>query len=339
MKPKEIETLKDLANYLLCDVDFLKNAIEHEFFIKDIQKPENKFESSPSQVTVSKYYIKKKSKKGGFRTVYQSWTHQHENSLKILNSKLNDIYIPNQFAHGFVKGKNIKTNATCHLGRKLILSVDVKNYFESITREMIVRNLVKLGFTEQVSIWISSITTIENCLVQGFSTSPTLANIITQELDTSLKKVCDDEIIYTRYADDLYFSTNNNEIPLNEITDTVEKFGFKLNDKKTKFMSHGKKQYVTGLTTFDTVIPRISKRRKRNIRLEIYYLNKFGYKRHIRKKLIKLGIDPKDPDFKSLVSAEIDITMDKLYGWLHFINSIEPDFSKKYYPKLKIAKQ
>lgn len=183
--------------------------------------------------------------------------------MKILNSKLNEIFVPNEFTHGFVKGKNIKTNATCHLGKNLILSVDIKNYFESIPREMIVNNLIKLGFTKQVSSWISNITTLENYLVQGFSTSPTLANIVTQELDINLKEICGDEIIYTRYADDLYFSTNSNLIPLKEITEIVEEFGFKLNDKKTKFMSRGKKQYVTGLTTFDTIIPRISKEKKK----------------------------------------------------------------------------
>ncbi len=104
-------------------------------------------------------------------------------------------------------------------------------------------------------------------------------------------------------------------------------------------MKRGHQQYVTGLTTFDSNTARISKKRKRNIRLEIYYLNKFGYKRHVRNKLIKSGVNVKDPDFKFKLLNEIDETRDKLYGWIHFIQSIEPDFSLKYYSKLRKAKQ
>ncbi|RZJ49651.1 MAG: RNA-directed DNA polymerase [Flavobacterium sp.] len=336
MEHNEIDTLKDLANYLRCDIEFLESAVSYEYYVKDAGVD---FKDSISKIIVSKFNIAKKGKTGGFRTVYQCWSHFLSSSLKILNTNLNEIFIPNQFSHGFVKGKNIQTNASCHLGKKLLLSVDIKNYFESISKDRICKSLEKLGFKKHVAEWISNITTLNNHLPQGFATSPTLANIVTQELDNELSLLCGDLITYSRYADDLYFSTNLDEISLAEITSIIENYGFNLNSKKTKFMSRGKKQYVTGLTVFDVKYPRISKRRKKNIRLEIYYLSKFGYKRHIRKKLIKSGMNPKDPDFKSHVSVEADITRDKLYGWLHFINAIEPDFAKKYYPKLKKAKQ
>lgn len=342
MKHTEIETRKDLANYLRCNLDFLEKAINDEFFIRDTKQSDDIIKTisiPPTEITVSKYYIKKKGKKGGFRIVHQAWSHQLENSLKILNNYLNNIYIPYDFIHGFVKGKSIKTNANSHLAKKTILSVDIKNYFESISKEMIISNLIRIGFSENVASWIASITTIEGFLVQGFCTSPTIANIVTHELDEKLKKLCDNNIEYTRYADDLYFSSQNIEIPLNEITKTIEDYGFKLNDKKTKLMTRGHQQYVTGLTTFDSTTARISKKRKRNIRLEIYYLNKLGYKKHIKNKLIKSGVKHKDPDFKYKVLDEIDKTRNKLYGWLHFIQAIEPDFSSKYYSKLKKAKQ
>lgn len=336
MEHKEIDTLKDLANYLRCDIDFLESAISNEYYIKDAGV---EFKNSESKIVVSKFNIAKKGKAGGFRTVYKCWSHFLSSTLKILNTNLNGIFIPNQFSHGFIKGKNIQTNASCHLGKKLLLSVDIKNYFESISKDVIAKSIEKLGFKQHVAEWISSITTINNSLPQGFPTSPTLANIVTQELDYELSQLCGDKITYSRYADDLYFSTNSDEIQLAEITSIIESYGFKLNDKKTKFMSRGKKQYVTGLTVFDTKYPRISKIRKKNIRLEIHYLSKFGYKRHIRKKLIKSGMNPKDADFKSHIAAETEITRNKLYGWLHFINAIEPTFAKKYYPKLKKAKQ
>lgn len=336
MEHTEIETLKDLANYLRCDVDFLESAVNHEYYLKEAGI---EFQNADSKIVVSKFNIAKKGKSGGFRTVYQCWSHFLSSSLKILNTNLNGIFTPNQFSHGFIKGKNIQTNAACHLNKNLLLSVDIKNYFESISKDVIKKSLEELGFKKDVANWISSITTINNYLPQGFPTSPTLANIVTQKLDYDLSQLCGSQITYSRYADDLYFSTDLDNIPLTEITRTIEGYDFKLNEKKTKFMSKGKKQYVTGLTVFDIKYPRISKRRKRNIRLEIHYLSKFGYKRHIRKKLIKSGINPKDPDFKSHIAAETEITRNKLYGWLHFINAVEPEFSKKYYPKLQKAKQ
>ncbi|GAA6767785.1 hypothetical protein AAFH68_37350 [Flavobacterium sp. CGRL1] len=342
MKHTEIETKQDLANYLRCDIKFLEKAIDEEFFVRDIKylNSSDALIAIPStEVTVCKSYIKKKGKKEGFRIVHQAWSYQLESSLKILNNDLNNIYEPYDFIHGFVKGKSIKTNANSHLAKKMILSVDIKNYFESISREMIISNLNKIGFSHDVSSWIASITTINGALVQGFCTSPTIANIVTHDLDEKLKQFCGDTIEYTRYADDLYFSSETSELSLKEITEIIENFGFKLNEKKTKFMKRGQHQFVTGLTTFDHKTARISKNRKRNIRLEIYYINKLGYKTHIINKLRRSGINIKEPDFKYRVLVEIDKTRDKLYGWLHFINSIEPDFSAKYYLKLKKAKQ
>jgi RNA-directed DNA polymerase len=104
-------------------------------------------------------------------------------------------------------------------------------------------------------------------------------------------------------------------------------------------MYRGQQQFVTGLTTFDSEIPRISKKRKKNIRLEIYFLNKYGYQNHIKNKLRKAGEDFKHPDFKYKVLNEIENTRNRLYGWLHFIKSIEPAFSAKYYPRLQKARK
>jgi RNA-directed DNA polymerase len=336
MEHTEIETLKDLANYLRCDIEFLEQAVLYDYYILE---PEIESKLLHSKIVVSRFNIAKKGKSGGFRTVYQCWSHFLFSTLKILNSNLNFVFKPNQFSHGFVKGKNIQTNASSHLNKNLLLSVDIKNFFESISKETIAKSLEELGFKSNVANWISIITTIDNFLPQGFPTSPTLANIVTQKLDIELSQLCGPQITYSRYADDLYFSTDLDNIPLKEITSVIESFDFELNNKKTKFMSKGKKQYVTGLTVFDAKYPRISKRIKRNIRLEIHYLLKFGYKRHIRNKLIKSGLNPQSPDFKLNMELETEVTRDKLYGWLHFIFAIEPEFSKKYYPKLQKAKQ
>lgn len=337
MKHTELSTKQDLANYLRCDVAFLEKAIDEDYFIRNMDTfdPEEILLSSlKGNISVYRFNLRKKGHNGGYRTVHRIWTAQLNNSLKILNSYLTQIFKPLEIVHGFVKGKNIKSNAQSHLSKKIILSVDIKDYFENITEEMVKNGLMSLGYQEDISLWIAKITTINNQLVQGFCTSPTLANIVTHKLDKDLKKLCGKDITYTRYADDLYFSSDTMEIPLENITSLIEKHSFVLNNKKTKFMKRGQKQYVTGLTTFDSNIPRISKQRKRNIRLEINYITKFGYAAHAKHRLIKRGEDPNGLDFFNKIGDEITLTRNRLYGWLHFIQSIEPQFAKKYYKKL-----
>ncbi|WP_068943888.1 reverse transcriptase family protein [Chryseobacterium timonianum] len=341
MKHTELSTKKDLANYLRCDLLFLEKAIEDDYFIRNIDtfNQEDVLLASLTSlnnniISVDQFKLRKKGHNGGFRTVHKIWTLQLKNSLKILNNHLIQIFTPLDIVHGFVKGKNIRSNAECHLAKKLVLSVDIKDYFETITEKMVEEALISIGYNENIALWIAKIVTIDNHLVQGFCTSPTLANIVTNQLDKELKKLCGKKITYTRYADDLYFSSNTEEIPLESIKLTIEKHNFLLNDKKTKFMKRGQKQYVTGLTIFDSYIPRISKKRKKNIRLEINYIERVGYRSHTVHKLIKEGEDPDSLDFYSKLGEEIKLTRNRLYGWLHFIQSIEPQFAKKYYKKL-----
>lgn len=337
MKYTEINTLQDLSNYLRCEISFLNNILDNGLEVIDA-KEHDWDETDHTKINVVKFYIPKKGKNGGARIVYHAWTHQHSNTLKILSSYLNQIYTPNSCVHGYVKRKNIKTNAAQHLAKNIILSVDIKDFFETITVEMIVSNLVKIGFQQFIAESIAKIITINGALAPGFATSPIMANIVSEKLDSELIKFCNDNIVYTRYADDLYFSSNDAIPDLEKITTIIENHDFILNDSKTKFMKRGSQQYVTGLTTFDNLTPRISKKKKRNIRLEIHYIKKFGYKKHCKKKLIKSGLDKHSPDFKELVEIEAMTTRDKLFGWLHYINSIEPDFAAKYYREIKGAK-
>lgn len=197
---------------------------------------------------------------------------------------------------------------------------------------------MQIGFDKNVSEWLSSITTINNHLVQGFNTSPTIANIVTTQMDSDLLKICADKIVYTRYADDLYFSSNEELPDITVINQVIEKYNFALNEIKTKNMKRGHFQFVTGLTVFDTKLPRIPKKIKRNLRLEIYQSN-LGYEKHSVRRLENAGIPTNSYDFKYLMEEEILETNRRLFGWLHYIKSIEPKFVKDLYQKLLIAER
>lgn len=332
MKHSDITTLHELANYLRCPLDFLEKATQNDFDVVDPAKGD-KLRVPPSGGTVRLVRVAKKGRKPGHRIVYKVITDQLSNTLKILNTYIREIYIPENCVHGFVKKKTIKTNADMHLAKKIVVSVDIENFFENISRQMVVEGFISIGFKPEVAQWLSQLTTINETLVQGFSTSPILANIVSLKLDNDLTNYCNDKITYSRYADDLYFSSND-EINVDEIERIVNQNTFKLNHSKTKVMKRGQPQYVTGLTVFDKEQARISRKIKRNLRLEIYHISKFGYRRHVRIMLKKAGFDSKSPDFHSEVDFEIANTINRIYGWLYFIYSVEPEFTNKYYKML-----
>ncbi|MGV3609439.1 MAG: reverse transcriptase family protein [Fluviicola sp.] len=341
MEHIELLTTKHLANYLNVREEFILKVINEEYYVNEpnltkSEKSESKI-GIDYQIEINKFYLKKKSKTISFREVYSPNTYGLTNVLKILNNKLSNIYIPKSCVHGFVKGRSTKSNAKQHLAKKHVLSIDIKNFFESINLEMIQNSLIKLGFFPEVSEWIAKLTTINGYLVQGFHSSPTIANIVAQEMDDEFIRICGSNITYTRYADDLYFSSNI-ELPQVSIFEAViSKFLFQVNEDKTSLMQRGRRQYVTGLTVFDSKTPRIPKRIKRNIRLEVYYICKYGYEKHAVKRLHTLGFSATKKEFSSALNQEIIEIQHRLFGWLHYIQSIEPIFANKEIIKLKRA--
>lgn len=342
MKHTQIKSLQHLSNYLKCSEEYLQKAIKNDFTIVDNDGREALdafFNMASEETIIQKINIKKKGKISGFRTVYAIRTFQLSDTLKILNNYLTEIFSPLDCVHGFVAGKSTKTNASVHLGKKIILSVDIKDFFESITKKMISESLIEIGFEQNVADWISCITTIEGHLVQGFNTSPTLANIVSHKMDLDIIKICGNSVKYSRYADDLYFSTDSLLPNLEDIENIIKSHHFTLNDTKTKTMKRGNYQFVTGLTVFDKRMPRIPKKIKRNIRLEIYFISKFGYEKHAIRRLELLGIPLDSVDNKFFIEEEIFDTNKRLFGWLHYIKSIEPKFTSKYYMQLYLAER
>ena len=337
MRHTEITSVKQLANYLRCKEEFLDIAINHDFNV--VEAPLTpKYEYNI--INIHKFHIPKKGRHGGYRTVHAVYTFQLEGILKILNNYLSDLYDASASVHGFVSERNTKTNAKIHLAKRYVLSVDIDNFFDTITQKMVQKGIESLGFNSNVADWIAKITTVNGHLVQGFNTSPTIANIVVSQLDKDFEKLSgESSAAYTRYADDLYFSSDGNLPEIEEIRSIIEKYGFKLNDRKTVTMKRGQNQYVTGLTVFDNKTPRIPKRIKRNLRLEIHKISQHGYTKHAIRR-IKNRVGSLDEDeFVIEIGKEIIEIQHRLFGWIHYIGSIEPDVADKLFAKLKNAKR
>lgn len=345
MRHSELSTLKQLSNYLRCEEEYLTT-----FFNSYISVNDNKTRtisninisivptSEEPIVKLMRLYIPKKNLLYGYRVVYKVHSDEFSNILKILNTYLSLLYIPNVAVHGFVTDRNIRTNAMNHLSKNYVLSIDIKDYFETITSSMIINSLCELGFKKNISEYLSKLMTIDDKLCQGYNTSPTIANIVSQNLDLDLLDYSGKDITYTRYADDLYFSSNKMNPNVLDLEKVVNKHGFELNPIKTKLMKRGSKQYVTGLSVFDSQFPRISKRIKRNLKLEIYYLNKFGFVSHTCK---MLNYTNEEYNNSSLVQREVNNVINsikhRIGGWLCFMHSIEPQATAKLFVLYKSA--
>lgn len=206
-------------------------------------------------------------------------------NLKAIQSDLADyfakVYSISKYAHAFVsKGpeilsitrqetilvdklrpKGIVSNALPHTNKRVVISLDLKNFFPTITFPRVIGMLksAPYKFSNKQAVVIASLiclpkTIDENQgLPQGAPTSPVISNLICRKLDYQLAKISRKyDITYTRYADDLTFSTNNlKRISAEEIvrlaTQCVERNGFKVNKEKTKIMFKNQRQMVTGI--------------------------------------------------------------------------------------------
>lgn len=215
------------------------------------------------QINYKSFPLSKKS--GGKRTIYSP-----TKNLAILQKKLAYIlslnFTPHNRAHGFIEKKDIITNASEHLKRSFILNIDLENFFESISfarvRKMFT-SYFKLGETAATTL-ANICTHPEGFLPQGAATSPIISNILAKSLDKELKQLSIESkgVKYTRYADDITFSTNKRVFPrniafLNEdrkivlserLMQIIKKNGFNVNGQKTRLQDHKSNQTVTGIT-------------------------------------------------------------------------------------------
>ena len=173
------------------------------------------------------------------------------------------------YAHGFERGRNIYTNARIHCGKKHIMNIDIKDFFPSCT----VQEARKLQMPA-MDTWEYA---KDGKLPQGAPTSPAIANRIMSSSDNRivfmLRKFISDDIRYTRYADDITVSSNSRAIfsraAYEIIEKALEKKGFKINKKKVRRISSGKRLEVTGLA-INSGKPTVPKKFRRNIRAAVH---------------------------------------------------------------------
>lgn len=181
---------------------------------------------------------------------------------------------PTEYSYGFKKSKGspLKKNAEVHSENLFIMKMDLKNFFPSVKRKKIYHLFSQIGYNEVVSNLLTNLTTINGMLPQGAVTSPYIASLVCRNLDKRISKYCNKrQIKYSRYADDLIFSSNDkNQVKsiYNMIKKIVEDEGFLLNVEKTKVMTPKIRKSITGVTVNNGI--KAPKKMKKKIRAMIH---------------------------------------------------------------------
>lgn len=214
--------------------------------------------------------------------------------LKLILSCLNEIiyqhFAPAGYVTGFVRNLSIVDNGRIHVGQRYVYTIDLANFFESVTPDMIIPYLCKAPYNlnPEVADIVAKISCVKNRrknsigLSQGSPLSPVLSNIVCADLDKKLNGLASlYRAKYSRYADDITFSSSNNlYLQVNDfekrIIEAVESSNFKINYNKIHLCGPQSRHYVTGIVTNSKVnVPReyIS-----NIRNLLYIWSRYGVK-------------------------------------------------------------
>jgi len=184
-------------------------------------------------------------------------------------------------AHGFVPGRSILTNAQPHAGRRFVLNLDLKDFFPStsVQRVMAVLQLPPFALAKPVAHLVASLCCDQGSLPQGAPTSPLLTNAVCQRLDRRLRQLArQHRCTYTRYADDLTFSSNRpafREQFHQELNAILTAEGYAQNEKKQRLQTTQQRQEVTGVVVNER--PNVPREYVRQIRAMLHNWKTKGY--------------------------------------------------------------
>lgn len=188
---------------------------------KILRKNESYIENS-LEIKEKSYVSFEMRDRGKVREIHQV---DRESGLYQLQNNLNKNLLSriplSKAAVGFVKGKSYQEYLRPHCGKRFHMRLDIRHFFDNVTEEQVVKSLEEFVQDEEIRINIGQITTLNGCLPQGAVTSPAMSNIVFRQIDQRILKYCQairtvkkernieyDDIIYTRYADDMMFSSD-----------------------------------------------------------------------------------------------------------------------------------
>lgn len=254
----------------------------------------------------------------------------------LLKNCLDEIYtdkgLRDSVSHGFSPGRSIVTNAHPHVGKRYVFNLDLKDFFGTITFPRLYGYFMKdTGFLlpKKTATILAQIACHEGKLPQGSPCSPIISNLIGHILDVHLVRLAAaNGCHYTRYADDLTFSTNKRVFPHaiavlsltdqhkwvlgSELAALIRKCAFEVNPLKTRMQYRDSRQAVTGLTVNKKV--NASRDYRHDVRAKVNEVLKTGSFHFVTKNIDALGVVEK---------VQKPGTLNQLHGMLGFIDQID----------------
>ncbi len=241
---------------------------------------------------------------------------------RLILPELEKLSKPHKCAFAYIRKISIKDNAQVHIGNQYLLKMDFKDFFPSITPRLMFKEYERMGvfFNNDEREFLSNILFFKLRrssslkLSIGAPSSPFISNMVMFNFDSAVEEYCKkNKISYTRYADDLTFSSNVKNC-LFSVPDKIAEIlkvecyqGLIINHDKTIFSSKGHNRHVTGITLSNNERLSVGRNKKRELSAALH-------------KFYTVGME----------SSEIE----KLKGNLSFVFFIEPDFrcrlNKKY---------
>jgi len=276
-----------------------------------------KLEQLINQPNYTNFYIPKK--RGGQRLIEVP-----ESQLLKIQKGLNFFlqthyaFIKPSSVHGFIKTKyfneqasGIISNASMHINKATVLNIDLKDFFQNISSKQVYQLFRSplFNYNENMAAAYTLLCTYKGHLPTGAPTSPILSNFICLELDRAMQQFClVHELSYSRYADDLSFSSNQ-QISTNTLLDLVSAInalGFQINDKKLRMQGRRSRQTVTGLVVNQKL--NVDRRYIRNIRATLHDLELNGLASASTKhfKLQETASEAQQQHFISRIQAQIN---------------------------------
>jgi retron-type reverse transcriptase len=268
------------------------------------------------------------------------------NLQRWLNLNVLDYALPHEASVAFSRGNSIREAASAHCGAKWLIKLDIRNFFESVTEAQVYRVFEGIGYQPLVAFELARICTrlgnrqthaehpryqvrtlrwhtirsysqsLMGHLPQGAPTSPRLANLTARSLDIALTNIAhENSLIYTRYADDLTFSTsksmNRRNIShlIGNIYRQISNNGFSPNTSKTSVSPPGSRKIVLGLLV-DREAPKLTREFKARLRQHLYYLKKAGPSSHAT----------------HLGNATVFGLRRHVLGLIHYAKQIDPEY-------------
>ena len=249
--------------------------------------------------TISHYiHFQIPKKTGGVREISAPLPRLKQAQQWILDNVLEQIVL-HPSAHGFRRGRSIVTNAQPHVGAAVVINLDLQNFFPSISYHRVKGIFRSLGYSEAIATILGLICTEPDTtaveldgktyyiaqnqrhLPQGAPSSPALTNLLCRRLDRRLDRMATNRgYTYTRYADDLTFSTTDSD-KLREIGNILQGTngivtheGLTIHPAKTRVLRQSQQQEVTGVVVNHKL--NVDRATLRRFRATLYQIEKDG---------------------------------------------------------------